>query len=102
MARHDDTRVGGLEVSSERRVPPRRLCKVPVVVHSLGSRSKCLVTNISVKGCQLNGEAVFALGNEVEVHFTDARIAVPGRIAWKTFDRAGVEFLATVGIGQRR
>lgn len=76
----------------------RRQCQIAVAVYSDGIRQACSVSDISEHGCQLKGP-VFSLGNEVEVHFDEPRMAVPGRVAWKTYDRAGVEFQATIGVG---
>ncbi len=84
----------------ERRAPNRRTCNVPVTVYSDAVPVKCRVRDISPHGCQLRGP-VFGLVNQVEVHFAEARLAVPGRVAWKTFEAAGIEFLATVKISGR-
>lgn len=85
---------------TEERAARRHACHLPVTVYSDGSRTQCNILDISERGCKLIGD-VFGLGNEVEVHLPDARLCIPGRVVWKTFDRAGVSFKATIGVAAR-
>ncbi|WP_181703418.1 PilZ domain-containing protein [Chthonobacter albigriseus] len=82
------------------RAVKRRLCSLPATVYSDGLRTDCAILDISERGCQLEGD-VFGLGNEVEIHFQDAKLCVPGTVAWKTYMRVGIHFKATIGLSEK-
>ena len=86
------TAIGTTAMDSDRRQKPRIDCDMPAEARSEDLVVACTIANISEAGCLIEGEAVFGLGNEVELDFVEAGLKVPGRVVWKTFDRAGISF----------
>jgi hypothetical protein len=82
-------------MSERRKVPRLRVLKGVKIVLGTSSVLDCIVRDLTNIGARISITNALDLPEVVDVTFDGGRTFRPCRLAWRTLDETGVEFLET-------